>query len=102
MKEYAEEAGIAHFHLHQTRHTYARILFEDSGDVIETQSALDHDNQATTRAYIHTIAVEKDKHGDRIARRTQRTDRTSAPGFEMEGSHRAVEIILPRIKEMEA
>ncbi len=41
----------------------------DSGDLIETQSALDHESQATTRAYVHTVAVKKDKHSNRIARR---------------------------------
>jgi integrase len=69
LKKYAAAAGIQHVNIHQTRHTYARIIFEDSGDLIETQSALDHENQATTRVYVHTIAVKRDKHSDRIARR---------------------------------
>ncbi len=60
---------MRHVNIHQTRHTYARIIFEDSGDLIETQSALDHESQATTRAYVHTVAVKKDKHSNRIARR---------------------------------
>jgi site-specific recombinase XerC len=51
--------------IHQTRHIYARIIFEDSGDLLETQSALDHESQATTRAYVHTVAVKKDKHYDK-------------------------------------
>jgi hypothetical protein len=29
---------------------------------------LDHESQATTRVYIHTVAVKRDKHSDRIAR----------------------------------
>jgi integrase len=72
LKKYAAKAGMQRVNIHQTRHTYARIIFEDSGDLLETQSALDHESQATTRAYIHTVAVKKDKHSNRIARRMGR------------------------------
>ncbi|HKX30792.1 MAG TPA: tyrosine-type recombinase/integrase [Blastocatellia bacterium] len=72
LKKYAAKAGIRQVNIHQTRHTYARIIFEDSGDLLETQSALDHENQATTRVYVHTIAVKRDKQSDRIARRIRR------------------------------
>ena len=72
LKKYAVKAGLRRVNIHQTRHTYARIIFEDSGDLLETQSALDHENQATTRAYVHTVAVKKDKHSNRIARRVGR------------------------------
>jgi integrase/recombinase XerD len=61
LKAYAEEVGIMHIHLHQTRHTFARIFSEDSGSMIETQDALDHEHVGTTRAYVQTIAVKKDK-----------------------------------------
>jgi site-specific recombinase XerD len=72
LKKYGAKAGMRQVNTHQTRHTYARIIFEDSGDLIETQSALDHESQATTRAYVHTVAVKKDKQSDRIARRIKR------------------------------
>jgi integrase len=72
LKKYAAKAGMRRVNIHQTRHTYARIIFEDSGDLLETQSALDHENQATTRAYVHTVDVKKDKHSNRIARRVGR------------------------------
>jgi len=72
LKKYGAKAGMRHVNIHKTRHTYARIIFEDSGDLIETQSALDHESQATTRAYVHTVAVKKDKQSDRIARRIKR------------------------------
>jgi site-specific recombinase XerD len=61
LKGYAEEVGIKHIHLHQTRHTFARIFSEDSGSMTETQEALDHEHVGTTRAYVQTIAVKKDK-----------------------------------------
>jgi site-specific recombinase XerC len=69
MKEYAKEAGIEHFHLHQTRHTFARIVAESSGSIVETQDALGHRNPATTRVYVQRIAVKRDKFGDEVAKR---------------------------------
>lgn len=69
LKAYAEEAGIKHIHLHQTRHTFARIYSEDSGSMTETQEALDHEHVGTTRAYVQTIAVKKDKSSGSIRSR---------------------------------
>jgi integrase len=69
MKEYAKAAGIEHFHLHQTRHTFARIVAESSGSIVETQDALGHRNPATTRVYVQRIAVKRDKFGDEVAKR---------------------------------
>jgi integrase len=42
MKRYAKLAGIANFHLHQTRHTFARIVSEATGSIVATQDALGH------------------------------------------------------------
>ncbi|HEX8556572.1 MAG TPA: tyrosine-type recombinase/integrase [Pyrinomonadaceae bacterium] len=69
LKGYAAEAGLRHIHLHQTRHTYARIVAEETGSFIEAQEALDHENQATTRVYVQRITVKKDRHGRGVARR---------------------------------
>jgi site-specific recombinase XerD len=69
LKGYADTAGIKHIHLHQTRHTFARIYSEDSGSMIETQEALDHEHVGTTRAYVQTIAVKKDKSSGSIRSR---------------------------------
>lgn len=69
LKGYAAEAGLAHIHLHQTRHTYARIVAEETGSFIEAQEALDHENQATTRIYVQRITVKKDRHGSKVADR---------------------------------
>jgi site-specific recombinase XerD len=74
LKKYAAKAGIRAVNIHQTRHTYARIIFEDSGDLLETQSALDHENLGTTRVYVQTVAVKRDKHSHRIARRIRRRE----------------------------
>jgi integrase len=68
MKVYAGEAGIKDFHLHQTRHTFARLVAERTGSIIETQDALGHRNPATTRVYVRRIAVKRDKHSEEIAR----------------------------------
>jgi len=69
LKGYAGEAGISHIHLHQTRHTYARIVAEETGSFLEAQEALDHENQATTRVYVQRITVKRDRHGRSIAER---------------------------------
>ena len=69
LKGYAKEAGLAHVHLHQTRHTYARIVAEETGSFIEAQEALDHENQATTRVYVQRITIKADRHGRKVAER---------------------------------
>jgi integrase/recombinase XerC len=69
LKAYAKQAGLAHFHLHQTRHTYARIVAEETGSFLEAQEALDHENQATTRVYVQRITVKADRHGRKVAGR---------------------------------
>lgn len=66
LKRYAQEAGIEGFHLHRTRHTFARIVAEDSGSITETQDALGHRNAATTKVYVQRISVKRDKHSERI------------------------------------
>lgn len=36
LKRYASEAGLEHVHLHQTRHTFARIVAEETGSLGKT------------------------------------------------------------------
>ncbi|HYL98149.1 MAG TPA: site-specific integrase [Blastocatellia bacterium] len=69
LKKYAKAAGIEHVHVHQTRHTYARMVAEDSGSFSETQEALDHENLATTKVYVQRITVKRDRHSGGIAKR---------------------------------
>ena len=61
LKRYAREAGIGKIHLHQTRHTFARMVTKRSGSLSETQDALGHRHASTTRIYIDSIAVKTDK-----------------------------------------
>lgn len=72
MKRYARVAGIDQFHLHQTRHTFARIVAEETGSMIATQEALDHSNPSTTKVYVQRIAIKRDQHSERISRRWAR------------------------------
>jgi integrase len=72
MKRYAQIAGIDRFHLHQTRHTFARIVSEETGSIIATQEALDHSNPSTTKVYVQRIAIKRDQHSERISRRWAR------------------------------
>lgn len=69
LKRYAREAGIEKIHIHQTRHTFARIVSEETGSIVETQDALGHKNLATTRVYIGRIALKRDKHSRQITAR---------------------------------
>jgi site-specific recombinase XerD len=80
LKDYAKEAGLAHVHLHQTRHTYARIVAEETGSFLEAQEALDHENQATTRVYVQRITVKADKHGHKVAGRIKLGGRDQGGG----------------------
>jgi len=65
-KLYGRLAGLGDLHLHMTRHTFARMVSEKTGSIIETQDALGHANVATTRVYVQRIAVKKDKHSAAI------------------------------------
>lgn len=73
LKVYAREAGLESIHVHQTRHTYARIVAEETGSYLEAQEALDHENAATTRVYVQRITVKADKHGRKVASRIKVT-----------------------------
>lgn len=66
LKRYAREAGIGRIHLHQTRHTFARMVAKRSGSLSETQDALGHRHAATTRIYVESIAVKTDKYSQHI------------------------------------
>ena len=74
LKQYARQAGVGEVHLHQTRHSYARIIAEESGSITDTQDALGHRNASTTRIYVQRIAVKKDKYSERISRRINRKE----------------------------
>jgi site-specific recombinase XerD len=69
LKKYAIEAGVKDFHLHRTRHTFARIVSEFTGDITATQNALDHQNRSTTRVYVQRIAVKSDFYSNEISKR---------------------------------
>ena len=69
LKKYAREAGVEGFHLHRTRHTFARIVSEVTGDITATQNALDHQHRSTTRVYIQRIAVKKDFYSEDVSKR---------------------------------
>ena len=69
LKRYAKEAGLDHIHNHMTRHTFARIVNEETGSLLETQEALDHEDQATTRIYVESVAIKRDKFSERISKR---------------------------------
>jgi integrase len=69
LKKCAKEVGVEGFHLHRTRHTFARIVSEVTGDITATQNALDHQNRSTTRVYIQRIAVKRDLYSEEVSKR---------------------------------
>jgi integrase len=69
LKRYAQDAGVGNVHLHQTRHSFARIVAEETGSLTDTQDALGHRNASTTRVYVQRISVKRDKHSGRITNR---------------------------------
>jgi integrase len=69
LKKYAKEAVVEGFHLHRTRHTFARIVSEVTGDITATQNALDHQSRSTTRVYVQRIAVKRDLYSNEISKR---------------------------------
>ena len=69
VKKYAKEAGVEGFHLHRTRHTFARIVSEFTGDITATQNALDHQSRSTTRVYVQRIAVKRDLYSEEISKK---------------------------------
>ena len=69
LKRYARDAGIVKIHIHQTGHTFARVVSEITGSLVKSQEGLGHKNLAATRAYVQRIAVRRDKHSRRITER---------------------------------
>jgi integrase len=72
LKRYAKEAGVGDVHLHQTRHSFARIVAEETGSLTDTQDALGHRNASTTRVYVQRIAIKRDKHSEKITSRLKK------------------------------
>jgi integrase len=72
LKRYAREAGVGDVHLHQTRHSFARIVAEETGSITDTQDALGHRNAATTRVYVQRIAVKRDRVSEKVVGRLKR------------------------------
>ena len=68
-KRYARAAGVGDVHLHQTRHTFARMVSEDTGSIVETQHALGHKREATTRVYVQRVGVMRDTYSEAIGAR---------------------------------
>lgn len=69
LKRYAADADIAGMHVHRTRHSFARMVSEDLGSIIEVQDALGHRSAAVTRVYVQRIAIKKDRYSEKLAQR---------------------------------
>ena len=69
LKRYAAAAGLDAIHVHQLRHTFARLVGEDEGDLTKVQHALGHANLNTTRVYLKRVETKRDTFSAGIARR---------------------------------
>lgn len=69
LKRYARRAGLGELHVHQLRHTFARLVGADEGDLTKVQHALGHANLATTRVYLKRVETKRDTFSAGIARR---------------------------------
>jgi len=56
-------------HVHQLRHSFARILADEKGSLTAVQEALGHRNLVTTRVYVESIRVKPDRHSQAAAER---------------------------------
>lgn len=70
-KRYARQAGLGDLHLHQLRHTYGRIVAEESGDLTAVQTAMGHKNIADTRVYVPRVTIKSDKYSHSILQRLE-------------------------------
>jgi len=78
LRTYGKAAGVSDIHPHQTRHTFAAWVGEESGSMHAVQEALGHENEATTRHYLRAIAVEPDRYSAAIVKRLQLPPRSAA------------------------
>ena len=71
LKRYAKLAGLDEdaIHVHRLRHTFARLVGEDEGDLTKVQHALGHKNLQTTRVYLPRVTTKRDTFSAGIARR---------------------------------
>ena len=71
LKRYARAAGLDAdaIHVHRLRHTFARLVGEDEGDLTKVQHALGHKNLQTTRVYLPRVTTKRDTFSAGIARR---------------------------------
>lgn len=69
LKTYAKRAGIGAIHVHQTRHTAARILADTTGSIKDTQEMLGHAHENTTRVYVQRVGILADRFSEHIAAR---------------------------------
>jgi len=58
-QRYARVAGINGFHIHQLRHTFARLAGEIGGSLADVQEALGHANISTTKVYVQRVGVKR-------------------------------------------
>lgn len=69
-RRWGKRAGVPGFHPHMLRHTATSAAFEETGSITDAQDFAQHADAKTTRLYVHSIAVQRDRgRSGRIAER---------------------------------
>ena len=55
--------------MHQSHHSFARLVSDEAGSLTDVQHALGHQNLTTTKVYAQRVGIKKDRYSGAIARR---------------------------------
>ena len=66
MDKVAKRAGLEKMHPHQLRHTFAKHLYDATGDIRLVSGLLDHKSIATTQIYIGAMERRKDEYSTKL------------------------------------
>lgn len=66
MDKICARAGLERMHPHQLRHTFAKHLYEATGDIRLVQELLGHEHVNTTQIYVGALELKKDNYSQRL------------------------------------
>jgi site-specific recombinase XerC len=68
LKQWGEQAGLnKRLHFHLTRHSFATLMLELTGNLQVVKELLGHANVATTQRYAHVLDAHKTAAIDKLA-----------------------------------
>jgi integrase len=66
MDKVARRTGLGRLHPHQLRHTFAKHLYDATGDIRLVSGLLDHKSIATTQIYVGAMERQKDTYSKQL------------------------------------